>query len=108
MAETVAALWMGPNYALLLAVIAGCVLSGIIVGYRRESWLIPVLLFLLGITSAWMRYYKSEFVANGLVLLRWPFEVWSLETRLVITGSLLSAVGLVPLLLTKNKRWLRV
>lgn len=108
MAETVAALWMGSTYALVLAVVAGCVLSGIIIGYRSESWLIPVFLFLLGITSSWTRYYKSEFVTNGLALMRWPFEVWSLETRLAIIGSLLSAVGLALLLLTKNKRRLRI
>jgi hypothetical protein len=106
MAETVAALWMGPNYALLLAVAVGCVLSGIVVGYRRESWLIPVLLYLLGITSSWTRYYKSEFVSNGLALLRWPLEAWSLEARLAIIGSLLITIGLVPFFLTKNKRLL--
>jgi hypothetical protein len=82
------------------------VLSGIVVGYRRESWLIPVLLFLLGITSSWTRYYKSEFVSNGLALLRWPLEAWSLGARLAIIGSLLITIGLVPFFLTKNKRLL--
>lgn len=108
MGATLAALWIGPLYALVIAVVVGCLLSSIVVVHWRESRLIPPIVFVLSIVVSWTRYYKSEFVTSGLALLRWPFEAWSLEVRLVIAGSLLIAVGLLLFFLTKNKSWLQV
>lgn len=107
-AKFIAELWMGPGYALILAVLVGCIFSAIVVRYRRESWLIPLFLLVLGITSSWTRYYESKPVSYGLALLRWPFENYSIEVRFAVVGSILVASGLLPFLLTGGKPRLKL
>lgn len=103
MGATLAALWMGPLYALVVAVIVGCLLSSIVVVHQRASRLIPPILFVLSIVASWTRYYKSRFVTEVLALLRWPLEALPLEVRLAIVGSGLIIIGFLVFWLTKKK-----
>lgn len=99
-AVDIGGLIVNPIYAWLLAILAGCALSALVVWHRRESKLLPVALFVLAIVTSWTHYYKSEAVKSGLAYLRWPFEAWPLATQLGIVGSGLLILGCLPFLLT--------
>ena len=81
------AMWMGPLYAWALAVSLGCVLSTVISWQRRESRLLPVLVFGLTVVSSWTHYDDSALVKSGLVWVRWPVEALPAESRLAFAGG---------------------
>lgn len=99
-AEDIAGLIGDPLYAWFLAILAGCILSALVVWHRRESKLLPVALFVLATVTSWTHYYESEAVKSGLAYLRSPFEAWPLAIRLGILGSGLLILGCLPFLLT--------
>ena len=96
-------IWMGSLYAWALAIGLGCVLSAGIVWQRRESWLIPVLVFGLSVISSWTHYYESAPVKSLLGWLRWPVEALSAERRLGFAGGLLVLTGLLIFWLSGRK-----
>ncbi|UOQ65853.1 hypothetical protein [Hymenobacter volaticus] len=88
----------GPYYTWLLAILVACSVSAVVVWSRRESWLIPLLVFVGTIVSSWTHYYESTAVYKALALLRWPFERLPMEARLALVGGALIAVGIALLL----------
>lgn len=98
--EDIVGIMTHPLYAWFLAILAGCMLSALVVWHRRESKLLPIALFIFSIVTSWTQYYKSEAVKSGLAYLQWPFEAWSLATQLGIVGSGLLILGCLPFLLT--------
>jgi hypothetical protein len=93
-------MWTGPLYAWALAVLAGCLLSALVVWRRRESRLIPVLMFGLAIVTSWTHYYESATTRKGVHFLRGLFAHYSWEAQLLLVGSTLILIGLLPFLLT--------
>lgn len=98
--EAIAGIMTHPLYAWALAILTGCMLSALVVWHRRESKLLPILLFVLAIASSRTQYDKSEAVMTGLAFLRWPFEAWPLAIRFGVVGSVLLILGCLPFLLT--------
>lgn len=98
--ELISTLMTGPLYASTGAVLIGCLLSALIVWHRRESRMIPVLLFAATTVSGWTGYETSPLVYKGLSFLRWPLEAWPMEVRLAVVGGGLVVLGLLPFLLT--------
>jgi len=91
------------NWSLLaghfLAIMAACLLSSLVVWRRRESLLIPILLFIGALVSSWTQYCERSIVRKALAFLRYPFEQFPLEVRLAIVGGALVAIGIILLLL---------
>ena len=101
--ETVSQMWTGPLYAWGLAILIGCVLSALVVWHRRESKLILMLLFGLAIVTSWTHYYESAATRSGLRFLHGLFAHWSAEIQLLLVGSSLILIGLLPFALTWKK-----
>ena len=100
LSETVLLMQSGPLSAWILAILVGCLLSTLVIWHRRESKLIPVLLFGVAIVTSWTQYYESMTTRNGLRFLRGLFAQWSAETQLLLVGSTLILIGLLPFILT--------
>ncbi len=108
-------LWMfgGHMFTWFLAILLGCLLSGVVVWRRRESAAIPVLLFsgamaipvLLfsgAMVISWPHFYEHGEVVHRLHwLLRLPHV--SRYIQLGFVGGLLVVLGLVCILLTWNR-----
>ncbi|WP_426493354.1 hypothetical protein [Hymenobacter sp. 102] len=89
-----------PLYARFAAVLISCLLSALVVWHRRESKLIPVLLFVSTIISGRTGYEKSSYVHTALAFLRSPLEAEPKELGLAVVGGILILLGLLLFLLT--------
>ena len=100
MGGTLSAMWLGPLYAWLAAVLLGCALSALVMRRRGEGVAVPLLLFGLAIVTSWTHYYESKTVLQGLSPLLDLFAHGSRQTQLGIVGSAFVLLGLLPFLLT--------
>ncbi|MDF7812937.1 hypothetical protein [Hymenobacter sp. YC55] len=96
--ELITRVYTGPLYTWALAVLVACFGSALVVWRRRESWLIPLLLFAVAISSSWTHYYNSKLMNTVMAFLRWPFESLPMPVRLGIVGTALTTIGISLLL----------
>ncbi|TYZ12583.1 hypothetical protein FY528_04605 [Hymenobacter lutimineralis] len=99
-AETVNDILMWQLSANPVGILLGCLLLSIIVWRRRESWLLPVLLFVGGILLNWSQLYSLSYLHNLLIILRGSIEAANIHYRLAILGAFLVLIGMLPFLFT--------
>ncbi|WP_303310072.1 hypothetical protein [Hymenobacter sp. BT730] len=90
--------------ATFLALLIACTLSGIVVWHRRESLLIPLMLFLsqplvFGLSG----FYKEPVVTTAINLLYSISSNPVGKLQLAVVGSLLFIVGVLPFCITWRK-----
>ncbi|MBD2714255.1 hypothetical protein KBK19_04325 [Microvirga sp. STR05] len=102
-AQLISELYLREPLAAFVAIVLACVLLSSIVWRRRESWLLPLLLFVGGVVLNWSQLYSLSFVQNLPKVLHGSLEAPTAQYRLAVVGLLLLAIGLLPFLYTWRK-----
>ncbi|RPD49734.1 hypothetical protein DNI29_02740 [Hymenobacter sediminis] len=100
LSSLVSELYLFKPLAFLFAILIACSLLGLIAWRRRESLLLPFLLFVGGVLLNWTGLYSTPFVLGFQRLLTGDAMAASIYYRLAISGSLLVLIGMFPLLYT--------
>lgn len=95
-AQLVFEMEMRDGLAILVALIIACILSGLIAWRRRESLLLPLLLFLGHFLYNLSGFYTEPAVKSTIGFLHGSLLAPNAKMRLAITGVILLVVGLLP------------
>lgn len=88
------------THALLYAIVMACLLLGLIAWRRRESLLLPLLLFLGSVVLGRAGFLSDSFLLSFRKWLMGDVMADSVYYRLALSGGFFLLVGVVPFLLT--------